>query len=207
MKPVLIKKIIFTGILLTGVLSCIHPIYPEEQLLQHLGTLVLLVPVGIDLKKNRLSLFAFACVSLFIIFHIIGARYIYSFVPYSEWIKSVFQVDINTLFPAARNNYDRFVHFIFGVLFLPFFVETLRNKGVRTKILSVLIAWAFIQALSMLYEVFEWMLTLVMSSEAANNYNGQQGDVWDAQKDMAIAMLGSTLMAFCYLFRKENKSD
>jgi putative membrane protein len=202
MKPALIKKIIFTGILLTGVLSCIHPVYPEEQLLQHLGTLVLLVPVGIDLKKNRLSLFAFACVSLFIIFHIIGARYIYSFVPYSEWIKSIFQVDINTLFPAARNNYDRFVHFIFGVLFLPFFVETLRNKSVRNKILSVLIAWAFIQALSMLYEVFEWMLTLVMSSEAANNYNGQQGDMWDAQKDMAIAMLGSTLMAFCYLFRK-----
>ena len=202
MKPVLIKKLIFTGTLLTGVLSCIHPIYPEEQLLQHLGTLVLLVPVCIDLKKNRLSLFAFACVSLFIIFHIIGARYIYSFVPYSEWIKSVFQVDINTLFPAARNNYDRFVHFIFGVLFLPFFVEILRIKSVRNKILSVLIAWAFIQALSMLYEVFEWMLTLVMSNEAANNYNGQQGDMWDAQKDMAIAMLGSTLMAFCYLFRK-----
>ena len=53
----------------------------------------------------------------------------------------------------------------------------------------------------MVYELFEWLLTIVMSPEQADNYNGQQGDAWDAQKDMALAMIGSTVMAVCYLFK------
>ena len=43
-----------------------------------------------------------------------------------------------------------------------------------------------------------------MTSEEADYYNGQQGDMWDAQKDMALAMLGSTITAILYLF-KPNK--
>lgn len=67
-------------------------------------------------------------------------------------------------------------------------------------------AWLFIQTGSMIYELFEWLLTVVMTSEEADYYNGQQGDMWDAQKDMALAMLGSTIMAILYLF-KPNKYD
>ena len=56
-----------------------------------------------------------------------------------------------------------------------------------------------IQTGSMIYELFEWTLTIVMTSEEADYYNGQQGDMWDAQKDMALAMLGSTIMLVYYL--------
>ncbi len=42
-----------------------------------------------------------------------------------------------------------------------------------------------------------------MSSEAAENYNGQQGDMFDAQKDMALAMMGSNLLVVYYLFKKD----
>lgn len=51
----------------------------------------------------------------------------------------------------------------------------------------------------MVYKLFEWLLTIVMSPEQADNYNALQGDAWDAQKDMALAMLGFTIMALCYL--------
>jgi len=44
------------------------------------------------------------------------------------------------------------------------------------------------------YEVFEWVLSLALSPEQADAYNGQQGDFWDAQKDMALAMLGAIVM-------------
>jgi putative membrane protein len=67
--------------------------------------------------------------------------------------------------------------------------------------------WLIIQTGSMVYELFEWLLTIVMSPEQADNYNGQQGDIWDAQKDMVLAMMGSTLMAVYYfvknMFRQE----
>lgn len=44
---------------------------------------------------------------------------------------------------------------------------------------------------SALYEIFEWLLTIVAADDTADYYNGQQGDPWDAQKDMALAQLGS----------------
>ena len=65
-------------------------------------------------------------------------------------------------------------------------------------------AWLMIQTGSMIYELFEWLLTIIVSSEAANNYNGQQGDMWDAQKDMALAFVGSTISAlFALAFKKK----
>ncbi|MEM1249606.1 MAG: DUF2238 domain-containing protein, partial [Acidobacteriota bacterium] len=48
-------------------------------------------------------------------------------------------------------------------------------------------------AVSALYEIFEWLLTIVVAPGYAESYNVQQGDAWDAQKDMALALLGSAL--------------
>ena len=70
--------------------------------------------------------------------------------------------------------------------------------------LKVVIVWSFIQSFSMMYEIFEWFLSTVMSDYDANNYNGQQGDLWDSQKDMVMAMFGSTIMAIIYLIKKKN---
>ncbi|MGC4006400.1 MAG: DUF2238 domain-containing protein [Pirellulales bacterium] len=60
-------------------------------------------------------------------------------------------------------------------------------------------AFEFTLAFSMLYELFEWVLTLVLASPDADAYNGQQGDAWDAQKDMALALVGA-VVALCVLF-------
>ena len=80
----------------------------------------------------------------------------------------------------------------------------MKQVGNRFKIivLAVLVAWPMVQAGSLFYELFEWALTLVLSPEDAEGYNGQQGDMFDAQKDMALAMLGSTLIAIPYLLHK-----
>lgn len=53
-----------------------------------------------------------------------------------------------------------------------------------------------------MYEVFEWVLTLTMRGELAQAYNGQQGDPWDAQKDMALAAAGALMAAAAMALRK-----
>jgi putative membrane protein len=63
-------------------------------------------------------------------------------------------------------------------------------------------ALAFILAVSCLYEVFEWLLTIIAAGPMADKYNGQQGDIWDAQKDMAIAGLGGAFGILWLLFLK-----
>ena len=70
---------------------------------------------------------------------------------------------------------------------------------------AILFSWLAIQTGSMVYELFEWLLTILVSPEEADSYNGQQGDIWDAQKDMALAMIGSTIPALWYMCKRTLK--
>ena len=178
----------------------INPVYPREQFLQHAGTVLLLIPLVVDVVKDRMPTSAFVGILLFAILHVIGARYIYSNVPYKEWSVSLGIVDAD-FFQDTRNHYDRFVHFCFGVLLFPYLQYACKRWFNLKTLQAVFMAWLIIQTGSMVYELFEWLLTIVMSPEQADNYNGQQGDIWDAQKDMVLAMLGSTLMAVYYFVK------
>lgn len=57
-------------------------------------------------------------------------------------------------------------------------------------------------ASSLIYEWVEWLIALGLSPEDAENYNGQQGDIWDAHMDMLLATLGAMLMGCFYLIKK-----
>jgi len=194
------KTILFLIVILIGILTCIHPIFPRDQYLQHIGTILLLIPMVADLRKSRMPMSAFIGIALFTLLHIIGARYVYSNVPYKEWSVSLGLVGAD-FFQDPRNHYDRFVHFSFGVLLFPFLVYLCKERLRQKPLIAILIAWLVIQTGSMIYEMFEWLITVVMSPATADSYNGQQGDMWDAQKDMALALIGSTIAALFYLFK------
>lgn len=194
------KTILFFIVILIGILTCIHPIFPRDQYLQHIGTILLLIPMVADLRKSRMPMSAFIGIALFTLLHIIGARYVYSNVPYKEWSVSLGLVGAD-FFQDPRNHYDRFVHFSFGVLLFPFLIYLCKERLRQKPLIAILIAWLVIQTGSMIYEMFEWLITVVMSPATADSYNGQQGDMWDAQKDMALALIGSTIAALFYLFK------
>ncbi len=192
------KAIVLALLVLFAIVTCINPIYPHEQFLQHAGTILLVIPLFYDVVKDRMPIPAFIGVVLFTVLHIIGARYIYSYVPYKEWSISAGLVDAD-FFQDPRNHYDRFVHFSFGLLLFPVLLYLCKNLFKQKTLTAILMAWLLVQTGSMIYELFEWLLTVFMTSEEADYYNGQQGDMWDAQKDMAWAMLGSTIMSLYYI--------
>ena len=200
-----IKTALLFILIATSILFWVKSEYPNQQLLQHLGTLLVSLILIADLILDRLSLKAYIGVSLFILLHIIGARWIYSNVPYQSFFESI-GIDIHELFNinSQRNHYDRLVHFSFGLLMVPFLFEIYRVR-IENTIISLVFAWLTIQTFSMFYEVFEWLLTVIIPGEGATEYNGQQGDVWDAQKDMALAMLGSTFTAIIYIYKERKK--
>lgn len=200
-----IKTALLFILIATSILFWVKSEYPNQQLLQHLGTLLVSFILIADLILDRLSLKAYIGVSLFILLHIIGARWIYSNVPYQSFFESI-GIDIHELFNinSQRNHYDRLVHFSFGLLMVPFLFEIYRVR-IENTIISLVFAWLTIQTFSMFYEVFEWLLTVIIPGEGATDYNGQQGDVWDAQKDMALAMLGSTFTSIIYIYKERKK--
>ncbi len=200
------KLILIITFLAFMAITFIHPVYLREQFLQHAGTVLLLIPLIADLVKDRMPMSAFVGILLFAVLHVIGARYIYSYVPYKEWSVSLGIVDAD-FFQDTRNHYDRFVHFSFGVLLFPYLRYACKRWFNLKAQPAVLMAWLIIQTGSMVYELFEWLLTIVLSPEQADNYNGQQGDEWDAQKDMVLAMMGSTQMAVYYFVKNIFRQD
>jgi putative membrane protein len=192
------KKIVWTILVLLAILSCFDVAYPKDVMLHHIGTLIILIILAADIRKEFLSFFAFACIALFNVFHIIGAHWLYSYVPYNDWAVSLFGWDINAYFGFTRNQYDRFVHFVSGFLFYPYLLEYYRRRVKLSMPVANLVSWLAIQTLGMLYEVMEWYVSILLSPESTENYNGQQGDIWDAHKDMALALLSSSMVYVYY---------
>jgi putative membrane protein len=134
--------------------------------------------------------------------HLLGARYTYSKVPYDAWSKALLGRTISDLFHLERNHYDRLVHLLYGVLLLLPMRDLVRHFVGVTRGWSLIIAIAFLSVFSSLYELLELFVAMLMEPEAAERYNGQQGDLFDAQKDAALAMTGSTLAASLTAWRE-----
>jgi putative membrane protein len=186
--------------------SCIAPPFPTQMALQHAPTVVALLALPWLARRYRPSDAAFACVVGFLLLHVLGARFIYSYVPYDRWTEALFGLDLTATFGFRRNHYDRLVHFAFGLLAVrPVWEVWIRHGGLSRRTAAWL-AVEWVLALSALYELFEWSLTLALSPADAGAYNGEQGDLWDAQKDIGLALLGALLGAVLLREGKERRA-
>lgn len=188
------------ALLLTA--SLVQPVYPREQWLQHAPTVLALPALLLAAQRGWMSTWAMACLCALVALHVVGARWIYSYVPYDRWINGLVGSGPSEWFQWERNHYDRFMHLAFGILLtLPIYQAT-RRYGRLSMAWSLLAAFGLVITASAVYEIFEWMLAMIAAPQFADRYNGQQGDVWDAQKDMALALLGSLLAIGAIVVRR-----
>ena len=182
-------------LLLIGAIAAaqINQPFPELAPLQHGPTIALALAAPWLLRRWPLSNGAVGCITLFLLLHTLGGRYIYSSVPYDDWARSMTGHDLSGTFGWQRNGYDRLVHFAFGLLLTHPLAQIARRRGGMTLGWSLAFGFVTIGVISALYESIEWLLTLMAEGETADWYNGQQGDVWDPQKDMAAAQVGALI--------------
>ena len=169
--------------------------FPEIAPLQHVPTVLLIFAAPLLISRWPLSNTAMGSLLLFWLLHTLGGRYTYSNVPYDEWAQLLTGHSISGTFGLIRNGYDRLVHLAFGLLWVRPFAEAMRRHAGMAWRSSLWTAFLFVGAVSALYEIFEWLLTIVVATGMADDYNGQQGDVWDSQKDMATAIVGAGIAA------------
>jgi putative membrane protein len=170
--------------------SMIDAPWGADFVLQHLLTVAFVAGLVVHGRRDPFDNASYVLIFLFMLLHVIGGHWFYSFVPYDDWFDAVVGIRLAEVFGWERNHYDRFVHFMFGVLmFHPVLVLSRRLFGLggwRAYAIAVLIHLS----ISALYELLEGLVAITFSPEAAERYNGQQGDMWDAQKDSALALLG-----------------
>lgn len=182
---------VFLVILVAG---SIRPVEPLDMALEHVPTVVALSLLVYNGRRRPLSNISYSLLFIFLVLHVIGAHYLYSNVPYDAWSKALSGRGLNELFGWERNHYDRFVHFMFGLLIAPVAADMGERFGLVTRgFWSALFGVGFITLCGNAYEVIEWLLTLVLAGRDAENYNGQQGDMFDAVKDLGLNVLGAVL--------------
>lgn len=177
---------------LAGVpLSAVGAAYPPNTWLQ-VGPVVLGVPLAWwALRRWPMSSASVAWGCGFVLLHLLAARWTYSDVPYDAWGRALGGISIDAAFGFQRNMFDRLVHFASGLCLAPVLVEIAMRHAHMSRRMALAIMLMAVLAIGAVYEIFEWTLTLGLSAEAAEQYNGQQGDMFDAPKDMAMALLGA----------------
>jgi len=201
------QRIMLAMLFLLLVLVQIRQPFPEVAPLHHIPTLLLLLAAPFALRRWPLSNAAVGCAVLFFALHTISGRYTYTNVPYDALAEALTGHRISEIFGFTRNHYDRLVHLCYGVLAVLPVSEALQRHGGVSRRLSLYVAVESVLAVSLLYELFEWLLALTMAGPAAEAYNGQQGDMWDAQKDMALALFGALISAAVLRLRRVRLSD
>lgn len=189
------KKVALAGVLAIFAASWIQPLWPLEQTLHSSLTVIGLVALWWVDRRWELGSGAFAAICGFIAIHCIAARWLYSNVPYDAWLQAALHWSPNAAFGWQRNHFDRLIHFLYGVCFTPALLQLARHAWPALRIgQAFTLAVMVVMCSSLAYEWLEWGIALLLSPEAAEAYNGQQGDMWDAHADMLLATLGSLLV-------------
>jgi putative membrane protein len=189
------KKLALAAVLAIFAASWIQALWPLEQTLHSSLTVIGLVALWWVDRRWGLGNGAFAAICGFIAIHCIAARWLYSNVPYDAWLQAALHWSPNATFGWQRNHFDRLIHFLYGVCFTPALLQLARHAWPALRIgQAFTLAVMVVMCSSLAYEWLEWGIALLLSPEAAEAYNGQQGDMWDAHADMLLATLGSLLV-------------
>jgi putative membrane protein len=140
-----------------------------------------------------LSRFSILLAIGFLVLHTTGAHYTYSLVPYDDWAQALFGQTISDVTGWTRNEFDRLVHLAFGVLLASGCHDVLVRSGRAASGTAWWVTLLLAMAASHIYELIEWGAAEVFGGEMGAAYVGTQGDEWDAQKDMALATLGTII--------------
>ena len=176
--------ILLAGVALFLILSGLSP--EADRYTWFLETVPVMIGIPLLLASYRsfpLTPLLYRLLALHALILIVGGHYTYAEVPLFNWIRDTFEL--------SRNHYDRIGHLAQG--FIPAILAReilLRLSPLRPGGWLFLTVTSICLAFSAFYEMIEWWLALT-SEEAAEAFLGTQGDIWDTQWDMFLALIGA----------------
>jgi putative membrane protein len=188
--------LILLGIyLIAWIALAIEPLYRHDWLLENVLPLIAVPLTVFTYRTLRFTNRTYTLLWIFMLLHAVGAHYTYAEVPYDDWIEALSGYRLNDLLGWQRNHFDRLVHFLYGFLLFPVFWELFAPRMKAPLALRYLLVITFIMSHAGIYEVVEWAAAEFFGGDLGVAYLGTQGDEWDAQRDMGLAMIGTLLMA------------
>ena len=168
-------------------------IAPHERLTWWMEALPVLIAVpllALTIQRFPLTPLLYCLIWVHCVILLVGAHYTYALVPIGDWARDSLGL--------SRNPYDRLGHLVQGLV--PALVARellIRLTPLRPGAWLLSIVTLSTLGISAGYELIEWLSVEILDGDA-ESFLGQQGDVWDAQKDMAIALFGAIIGQFLF---------
>jgi putative membrane protein len=179
------KHALLSGLLLWYVIFFLymawHPVDPHSWGLANIRPVLFVGSLVATYRHHPFSGASYVLITLFLTLHTIGSHYTYAQVPFGLWLGDILD--------WPRNHFDRLVHFCFGLLFAYPFYE-LFGKFVTSAWFRSYSVLMTLVGLGGLWEILESWVARIFRPELGPAFLGAQGDVWDAQKDMAATLYG-----------------
>jgi putative membrane protein len=179
--------ILAAGLLLVGllVLSGVSPFDRGTWLMEVAPVLVVLPLLALTRRRFALTPLLYGLIFLHACVLMLGGAYTYARVPLGFQLQDWLHL--------SRNPYDRIGHFFQG--FVPAIAARevlLRHHVVRRGGMLVVLLVSVVLAVSSCYELIEWATAMALGA-AADDFLGTQGDPWDTQWDMFMALMGACI--------------
>ena len=171
--------------LLALVASGISPYDRGTWLLEVAPVLIALPVMAWTWRRFPLTPLLYGLIAAHALVLILGGTYTYARVPLGDWMQHAFHL--------SRNPYDKIGHFMQGLV--PALVAReilLRARYVNSPRMAAFLSVCVALAISAFYELIEWWTALALGA-GATDFLGTQGDPWDTQSDMFLALIGATL--------------
>lgn len=165
----------------------IHPYSRFDWFLENLLTFATVGALIFTHRSFRFSNLSYFLLLLFLGLHTLGASYSYTTTP--------IDVLMHRLLPSLqRDDFDRVVHFSFGLLLAyPVWEFLLRVARVRSGFWGYALTVITILSAGAFYELIEMWVAKAVAPEIGTLFLGTQGDPWDTQQDMAVALYGAMI--------------
>lgn len=198
------KRLLITLLIIVGAFLLWSAINPKDYgvwLLEVFPALIGITILAIIYPKFKFTNLVYIFVAIHSIILIIGGHYTYAENPFFEWLQVIFDL--------SRNYYDRLGHIAQG--FFPAIIirELLlrKTKLEKGKWLFFLVI-CVVLAVSASYELLEWQAAVTFSPETGDAFLATQGDIWDTQWDMLLALVGAiaSLLLFSRIHDRQLES-
>lgn len=164
-------------------LSGIQPYDRITWMLEVFPVVIALPLLWATYQRLPLTTLLYICIFLHALVLILGGMYTYARVPLGFQIAEFLDL--------SRNPYDKIGHFFQG--FVPALIAReilIRGQYVRGKKMLAFVVVCVVLAISATYELIEWASALILG-QGADEFLGTQGDPWDTQSDMFLALIGA----------------
>lgn len=178
-------------------LLAIHPNDRADWALENLFPISQLIAVAISYRYFKFTRLSYYLIFVYLFVQSWGGHFTYAEAAPFNWLRDHFHL--------GRNHYDRVAHFMLGFLVGIPVREILMSVVQTSRRWMAFLTSSIILAIGAFYELIEWWVAVLATPNLGTAFLGTQGDVWDTQWDMFLALAGvlCTLILFSRLHDRQ----